>query len=173
LEKLALFVGERKTVEADDVSQVSAWIKVYSDWELADCLERGDITGCLKVLDYSFDEGTKPESILDTMVRFFKTIYQAKLWLKDKAMDKKEIFRTLKPFISESYRDLYNRKFREFFFLVDGTSEEGLGRVFRELQEIDLGIKTTDTYKRVLFERFVVNYCRERKLKGLILRAPD
>jgi DNA polymerase-3 subunit delta len=173
LEKLVLFVGERKTVEADDVNQVSAWIKAYPDWELADSLERGDIAGCLKVLDYLLDESTKPESILETMVRFFKTMYQAKLWLKDKTMDKKEIFRTLKPFISENYRDLYNRKFREFFFLVDGTSEEDMGRIFRELQGIDLGIKTTDTFERVLFERFVVNYCRERKRKGLILRAPD
>jgi len=173
LEKLVLFVGDRKTIEMDDVNQVSAWIKAYPDWELADGLERGDVNDCLKVLDYSFNEQTKPESILDTMVRFFKTLYQAKLWLKDKTMDKKEVFKALKPYISESYRDLYNRKFRELFFLVEGTSEEDLGRIFKELQGIDLGIKTADTYERVLFERFVVDYCRERELKGLILKAPD
>jgi DNA polymerase-3 subunit delta len=173
LEKLTLYVGEKKLIEVDDVSQVSAWDKSYLDWELTDNLERGDPAGALRVLNNLFEEGTKPENILGNVFRMFRDIYIAKLSLKEKVKDKKQIFRELKPQISENYADLYSRKFNDFFSLIERTSGEDLKWAFQALQTIDLSMKTSDVSVKTLLEEFVLEYCRRRKAKGPILKGPD
>lgn len=163
LEKLATFVGEKKVIELDDVNQVSGWAKTSFEWELGESLEKADLEQSLIVLNNLFKEGIRPEFILGMIVRFFHEILLAKLWLKEKEKDRKAIFRELKPHIHEGYGRFYMMKLREFFSLVEKLSIKELNCYLDELSKIDFKMKTSDASSQTLLERFLVDYCHQRR----------
>jgi DNA polymerase III delta subunit len=167
IEKIITFVGEKKSIELDDVNQVSGWVKTFFDWEIADSLGKADFERSLVVLNNLFKEGVKPEYILGSIARFFRDIFMAKLSLKEKSLDKKAIFKELKPHIREKFGRFYTDKFNEFFSLVEKFSMGDLNRVLAELEEIDLKMKTTSLTPQTLLESFLYDYCGPRK-KGRI-----
>jgi DNA polymerase III delta subunit len=163
LDKISTFTGEKKIVEVDDVNAVSGWIKSFYEWEIVDNLEKADIEKSLIVLDNLFKKSVRPEFILGLTAKFFRDIFLAKLWLREKEKDKKEIFKELRPQIQERYGTFYTDKFRDFFSLVDRIPMSDLNRFISELNEIDLKIKTTDLNVQTLLERFLFHYCQIRK----------
>jgi DNA polymerase III delta subunit len=163
LEKISVFVGEKKMVELDDVNAVSGWIKSFSEWEIVDNLEKADFEKSLIVLDNLFRESVRPEFILGLTAKFFRDIFLAKLWLKEKEKDKKAIFKELRPQIQERFGNFYTNKFRSFFSLVERFPMSDLNDLFSELKEIDLKVKTTDLNPQTLLEGFLFHYCQLRK----------
>ncbi len=164
LEKIATFVGERRVVDLDDVNQVCDWVKTFVAWELTDCLEKADYEQTLIVLNRFFKEGVESEYIVGIMANFFRDLLLAKLWLRENR-DKKDIFAELKPHINVKFKNLYVAKFKGFFALVEGFSNDDLGHAIGELRKIDLLIKTSDASAQVLLERFVFDYCSRRDQK--------
>ena len=161
IEKIVVYVDEKKQIELDDINQISGWVKSFLEWEIADNLESGDYKQSLIVLDKLLNkEGTKPEYILGTFSRFFSTLLLAKLLLSEKKKDRKSIFREFKPQILEKYGDLYTRKFNGFFSLVDGLSLTDLNGFIAKLEEIDLQIKTSSLSLQTLLEGFLFEFCR-------------
>ena len=163
IEKLATFVGEKEVVDLDDVNQVSGRIKTSFDWEIADSLVKADAGQSLVVLNNLFKEGTRPEYILGSIVKFFRDIFLAKLLLREKNVDKKEVFKELKPHIHEKLGNFYLDKFKEFFSLVDRFSMQDLNHILAELEEIDLKIKTSPLSPQTLLECFIIDYCGLRQ----------
>lgn len=170
IEKIVTFASEKKVVEVDDVNEVSGWFKTYAEWEMTDSLESANYEQCLHVLDNLFSEGTRPENILGVIVRFFRNILMAKLWLKEKEKEKKDIFKELKPQIKEKFGSFYTTKFRQFFDLVEDMSRKDLAVLLSELEKIDLTFKTSGLSLQTLLEGFLLQYCRLRgKSKGPLL----
>ncbi|MFQ6069055.1 MAG: DNA polymerase III subunit delta [Candidatus Aminicenantales bacterium] len=167
IEKLSVFVGEKKFVELDDVNQLSGWGKICMDYELFNSLEEGDFRKSLSVLNSLFREGNKPEYIFGIMARFFRDILVAKLWLKEKKGDRKEIFRKLRPQIQETFGSFYRTKFSDFFRLVESLPLSVLEHFLSELERIDVSLKSSDASARILLERFLFGYCRYRKERKL------
>lgn len=170
IEKLTIFVDEKKVVELDDVNQVSGWVRTYPEWEFADSLGKADLKQSLIVLNNLFRESTKPEYILGTMVKFFREIFLAKLMLKEENTDRKAIFKELKPHIHEKFGDFYANKFREFFSLVERIPMKDLRHFLRELENVDLKIKTSGLNPRTLMESFLFDYCDFRKKEEITWR---
>ena len=170
IEKLITFVGDKKVIELDDVNQVSGWVKTFFEWEIADSLGKADFERSLIVLNNLFKEGVKPEYILGSMAKFFRDIFLAKLLLKEKSMDRKAIFKELRPHIHEKFRNFYVAKFREFFSLVEKFSMGDLNRVLAELEEVDLKMKTTSLTPQTLLESFLFDYCSPRKKERITWR---
>jgi DNA polymerase III delta subunit len=50
VEKIATYVGEKSSVEAADIDQISSWVKYYEEYELVNSLERGDYQQGLRVV---------------------------------------------------------------------------------------------------------------------------
>jgi len=121
-------------------------------------------------LDNLFKEGIKPEYILGSVVRFFRDIFQAKLLIKEKDIDKKEIFRELRPHIQEKFGNFYTTKFKEFFSLVERFSSKDLSRMLAELEKIDLRMKTSSLNPKTLLESFLSEYCCFREKKRVTWR---
>ena len=158
--KIATFVGDNPRIEVDDVNQVSGWVKSFVEYELKNGLEVRDYEKCLNVLDKLINkEGTKPEYLLGVIAGFFREIYIAKLWLRDKKRDKKEIFRKFRPGIQEKFGTFYTRRFNGFFRLVEGVSQDDMDGWLRDLEGIDLALKTSDQSAILLFERFLYRFC--------------
>jgi len=164
LEKLTVFVGEKKLIELDDVNQVSGWGKTFVEWELSNSLERADLSKSLTVLNNLFKEGIKPEYILGIIAKFLRDIFLTKLWLKERSKDKKRIFQELRPHISEKFGSFYRTKFQEFFSLVERIPQDDLNQMLKELEKIDLTTKTSDVSCQLLLERFLYNYYSRRKV---------
>jgi DNA polymerase III delta subunit len=168
MEKLMTYVGEKSVVEVDDVNQISGWVKTFFEWEISESLARADFGQCLLVLNNLFKEGIKPEYILGSAVRFFRDILQAKLLAKEKDVDKKAIFKELKPQIHEKFGNFYTTKFKEFFSLVERFSMKDLNYVLAELEKVDLKIKTSGLNPKTLLESFLSDYCRRREKDRVI-----
>lgn len=167
-EKLMTYVGEKNVIELDDVNQISGWVKTFFEWEISDSLARADFGQCLLVLNNLFKEGIKPEYILGSVVRFFRDILQAKLYGKEKDVDKKAIFRELRPQIHEKFGNFYSTKFKEFFSLVERFSMKDLSHVLAELEKVDLKIKSSGLNPKTLLESFLSDYCRLREKDRII-----
>ncbi len=164
VDKLSVYVGEKKVVDVDDVNQVSGWVKTFLEWEIAASLEKADFKQSLVVLNNLLKkEGTKPEVILGSMARFFRDIFLAKAMLKEKGMERKAIFKELRPQIQEKFRSLYATKFKEFFSLVEKFSMSDLSHALAELEKIDLKMKTSGLSPQTMLESFLFDYCRLRK----------
>ncbi len=163
LEKISAFVGDKNIIELDDVNAITGWIKSFHEWELVDNLEKADFEKCLVVLDNLFRESVRPEFVLGLTAKFFRDIFLAKLWLKEKDKDKKTIFKELRPQIQERFGNFYANKFRDFFSLVEKTPMGDLNDLLSELKEIDLKVKTTDLNPQILLEGFLFHYCQLRQ----------
>jgi len=166
LEKLVSFVGEKKVIELDDVNQVSGWAKTFMEYELANCLEKADYKQCLLVLNNLFEEGVRPEYILSIVANFFRDIFLAKLRLMEKHIDRREIFKEVKPRITEKMGFFYQSKLRDFFYIVERMSIKNLNKILEELKKIDYEVKTTGASCQVLLERFLFEYCSGWKQKS-------
>jgi len=173
IEKLAVYVDDRKTIDVADVNQVTAWDRDFDDFELDNGLEKADFRQSLLVLEKMIKDGAKPELILARIVGFFRKILVAKAYLAEKSRTKQEIFKEFFPYISESFRGLYQEKYGGFFATVEGLSRSDLGRILEELSTVDLQIKTTEVPPQTAIEGFLFDYCRIRKKKTVTSRARD
>ena len=163
IDKLITFAGDRPVISPEDIDQVCDWTKTFPHWELTSSLEKGDLEGCLVILDNLFREGTEPMYILGTISGFFRDLLMAKAWLREREKDKKEIFRALRPRIQESWGGLYREKFEEFFALAEGIPQAQLSRELRALERIDLLLKSSDALPQPLLEAFLSAYFGRRK----------
>ncbi len=157
LEKLAVYTAERKMIDLDDVHQVCDWTRSFVEWDLTNALKKGDSRRSLLTLNRAFQEGEKPENVVRVLANFFRDLLLAKLWLQE-GRDRREIFSFLKPQIKETFGKLYTDEFRILFFLVDSLPLEELNWVIRELEKIDLLVKTSDANAQALVETFLIEY---------------
>jgi len=162
LEKLAVYTAERKMVDLEDVHQVCDWTRSFVEWDLTDALKKGDSRQSLITLNRAFQEGEKPENVLRVLANFFRDLLLARLWLRE-GRDRKEIFSFLKPQIKETFVKLYADEFRALFSLVDSLPLEELNWAIRELEKIDLLVKTSDASAQTLIETFVIEYFGRQK----------
>lgn len=163
-EKITTYAGDQKRISAEDVDQVSGWIKSYVEWDLSEHLEKADYRQCLLILYKLLEQdGIKPVAILGLVSGFFRDILLAKLRLKEGQKDRKAIFKEVKPYIKETYHDLYRRQFRQLFDLAEGISWCDLQYVLDRLWDLDFKLKTTNLAFHTLMEGFLFEYCWIRK----------
>ena len=90
--------------------------------------------------------------------------------IKEKNIDKKVIFKELRPQIHEKFGNFYTIKLKEFFALVERFSMRDLNHVLAELDEVDLKIKTSSLNPKTLLESFLSAYCRFREKERVTWR---
>jgi DNA polymerase-3 subunit delta len=166
LEKLAVYTGDRKMIDLDEVHQVCDWTRSFVEWDLTAALKKWDLRQSLVTLNRAFQEMERPENVLRVLANFFRDLLLAKLWLKE-GLERKDIFANLKPQIKETFVKLYTDEFRALFSLVDSLPLEALNWAVRELGRIDLLIKTSDASAQALIERFLIEYFgRQNQARG-------
>ncbi|MBN2246656.1 MAG: DNA polymerase III subunit delta [Candidatus Aminicenantes bacterium] len=164
LEKIFIYIGEKKTAEVEDVEEVTMALKTYTEYAISDSLTQADFAASVKILDELINkESIPPTKIMGNITKFFRDILMAKLGLEQKNPDRKAIFRELNPNISERFQKLYDRKFRALFSLSASLDWNRLSYILSELREIDLKMKTTGESPQILLEGFLFNCCRMLK----------
>ncbi|MCJ7610856.1 MAG: DNA polymerase III subunit delta [Candidatus Aminicenantes bacterium] len=170
LDKLATYVGDKKSIDEEDVKAASGWTKGLENWEPENALEARDVNRCLAVLAKLFTGGTAPELVLYILGNFFRTILAAQEGLAS-GRDKKDIFREFRPRITENYGKWYFDRLNDFFSSVQGLSRAELDDCLQRLNRIDYRLKTSDISARTELEVFVVDYCRRRRPEKLTWKA--
>lgn len=165
LEKLAVYVGEKRGIDEDDVNEATAWVRSYEAYELDDALTNGDFGTGTVVLNNLFAEGERPEMIVARMTTFFRNILTAQIWLREKSRGREEIFQAFFPYIKKTHGDLYRTKSQDFFKVVEGLTPTELNTILRALQQSDIKIKTTEADEKTVLEIFLMEYCLMRRRK--------
>ncbi len=168
LDKLAVYCGEKKVIDREDIDSVTAWARSFETYELDDVLIAGDYAQALVVLNRLFTDGITPEQIVDRIAAFFRNVLSAKTSIREKSKGRKEIFSEFFPGIKESFQDLYRRKFNGFFGVVDGLSSGELNSVLSGLQRVDWKIKTTDGKAETALTVFLKEYSLAKKREKAI-----
>ena len=168
VEKLAIYVGDKKGIEEDDVDQVTAWQRSFQIYELDDALAAADFAKGAAVLNDLLAEGERPEQIVGRLAGFFRNVLAAQTWLREKARTKENIFQTFFPQIQKSWGGLYADKFQQFFGVVEGLSAAEMNALLGKLRKVDVRIKTTEAVPKMVLEIFLREYCLARKEKTII-----
>jgi DNA polymerase III delta subunit len=158
VEKLAEFVGERKTITEEDVETVVSWLKSFEFYAFEDALLVGGYGDALTVMNRMLDEGERPEALVGKLAAFFGRLLLAAAWLREKSRTRDEIFQEFNPRISPLWHDIYRPKFNAFFGRLNGLGEAGLKRLVGRLREADSLIKTTEAEPRTVLEVFLREY---------------
>ena len=168
VEKLAIYVGPKKTVEADDVTALCS-AKSYDNWELTASLEAGEIEKVLVILESMFENGEAPEYILAVLSGFFRNALLAKAGLRE-GRDPKEIFREAKPNITEKFGGFYQKMLGEYLAMLGRIKDADLLLWMTELEEMDRRVKSTKVAPKEMIQAFVVSY--GRKAAGRRITSP-
>ncbi|MCX6567006.1 MAG: DNA polymerase III subunit delta [Candidatus Aminicenantes bacterium] len=168
VEKIAIYIGPKKTVEADDVTALSS-MKNFQNWELDEALQEIDVEKALIILDGFFNEGVVPQLIMGTLVAFFRNLLLAKAGQRE-GRDPKEIFQEIKPQISEKFGGFYRTKLRQYFDLLGRITDTDILRWLSELEEMDRRIKSTGISPKEMIQAFVVSF--GRKTAGRRVNSP-
>jgi DNA polymerase III delta subunit len=126
---------------------------------MTNALEAGQIGRAILILGKLTAEGVAPQLIMGYLASFFRDILLGRIGLAE-GRDRRQIFAEVRPQIKETWRQLYNEKFGNFFGVVDRLSEAELLRLLTALEEIDLRIKTTDSEAKPLLEAFLYDFGR-------------
>ncbi len=158
VEKLAVFVGDKRGIDEDDVNESTGWLRSFETYELDDVLTAGDFGRAVVVLDKLFAANERPETILYRLATFFRNILTAQVRLRERTMSRDEIFQHFFPYIKPSQGDFYRTKMAGFFSAVDGLSRSDLNAVLRALQRADASIKSSDVDAQTVLEVFLKEY---------------
>jgi DNA polymerase III delta subunit len=176
VEKLAVFVGDKKGIEEGDVDQATAGQRSFQAYELDDALAAADFGKGAAILNELFAEGERSEVIVGRLAAFFRNVLAAQTWLREKSRAKDEIFQAFFPYISRNFGDLYRRKYEDFFGVVESLSPAALNALLARLRQLDRTLKTTsakDTAEKILFETFLKEFCLARKKRTIISPLGD
>jgi DNA polymerase III delta subunit len=168
VEKLAVYVGDKKGIEEDDVDQVTAWQRSFKTYELDDALTAADFAKLAAILNDLLAEGERPEQIVGRLAGFFRNVLAAQTWLRERSRTKEEIFHEFFPYISKNFGDLYRRKNADFFGVVEGLSPADLNALLGKLRKVDILLKTTEAVPKRALEIFLREYCLARLKKTII-----
>jgi len=170
VDKLAVFAGEKKGIDEEDVDEATAGQRAFEPYALDDALVAADFAAGAAVLNDLLAEGERPEQIVGRLAGFFRNVLTAKAWLAEKSRTRDEVFQAFFPYISKSWSDLYGRKFRGFFGVVEGLAPAELNALLAKLRQLDWTIKNTsakDCDYRALFEAFLRELCLAREKKAV------
>jgi DNA polymerase III subunit delta len=147
IDKLFVFIGERKKIAVEDVSAVVGATKGYTIFELQNAVGRKDAKEAVKILERMLEAGQSPQMIIVMLTRFFTQLWKL-TDLKSRRMPDQEISREIgvPPYYVKQYVEFRSN------FDVDQL-EQG----FKSLLEADTVLKSTSRDSRLVMDLLVLS----------------
>jgi DNA polymerase-3 subunit delta len=149
LEKVFLYLGEKKIINAGDVEKAGIGGPVYNVFELTDSIGTGNINRAIDIVDQLLVTGEHPLKIMALIVRQFRNIWQGRQMLSQgdspgKIGQKLRVNRlSLKNFLTQTRR----------------FDDRSLKRIFKILLDYDLRFKSSRTPPNLLMELLIIDIC--------------
>jgi DNA polymerase-3 subunit delta len=156
IEKTALYVGKRDTIEVADVKTVVSDTRVDSVFELANSLGEKNLGKALRNLHTLLSDGEAPLLILAVLSRHFRQIWKVRELLEKKTQPQ-EIGKMagINPyFLHGIIRQAKNYAIPQ------------LKGIFGKFFELDLALKSGGGKPALLMERFVMEVCGRPENRG-------
>src|SRR5437667_3365142 len=159
LEKLILYVGEKKRITLGDVETMVLEAKQRSLYELTDAISARDCTRALETLDAILTTGDGDEAAIGHLYMLAKTFRQMLVILERNVRDQRMLWAALwqgfrvPPFAAD---DIIRQARRD-------KSKRELTRSIRLIAKADLALRSNPPTKRLVLERLVLDLTAEPK----------
>ncbi|MGE0407419.1 MAG: DNA polymerase III subunit delta [Candidatus Korobacteraceae bacterium] len=159
LEKLTLYVGEKKRITLGDVETMVLAAKQRSLYDLTDAISARDRARALEVLDAILSTGDGEEAAIGHLYMLAKTYRQLLVIFEKRVRDQRALWQVLwqgfriPPFAAEDIL----RQARRF------KSRRELTRGLRLIARADLELRSNPASKRLVLERLVLDLASEPK----------
>jgi DNA polymerase III subunit delta len=160
LEKLILYVGEKKQITLGDVETMVLAAKQRSLYELTDAISAKDKTRALGVLDALLSTGDGDDAAIGHLYMLSRTFRQMLVILEKNVRDSRAIWQALwqgfrvPPFAAE---DII-RQARRY------KSRRELTRAIRLIARADVQLRSNPPSKRMVLEQLVIHLASEPKV---------
>jgi DNA polymerase III subunit delta len=160
LEKLILYVGEKKRITLGDVETMVLAAKQRSLYELTDAISSKDRVRALEVLDAILASGEGEEAAIGHIYMLAKTFRQMLIILERNVRDQRMLWAALwqgfrvPPFAAD---DIIKQARRY-------KNRRELTRAIRLIAKADLALRSNPVSKRMVLERLVVNLTSEPEI---------
>lgn len=151
LEKITLYVGEKKTIHGEDVEEVGGGGEcIHNIFELTHSIGNGNLARAIGIINQLLLTGEPPLKILAMIVRQFRNIWQGKQMLSqgdspEKIRQKLRVYKpTLRSFLNQTRR----------------FNDRSLEKVFKILLDYDFRFKSSCVPSRLLMELLIIDLCR-------------
>ena len=167
LEKLMLYVGEKRQITLGDVETMVLAAKQRSLYELTDAISCKDRTRALEVLDALLSTSDGEDAAIGHLYMLAKTLRQMLVILEKNVRDSRAIWQALwqgfrvPPFAAE---DII-RQARRY------KSRRDLTYALRLVARADLAIRSNPPSKRLVLEKLVLDLASEPQTAPLSLQA--
>ena len=162
LEKLILYVGEKKKITLGDVETMVLAAKQRSLYELTDAISCKDRVRALEVLDALLSSGDGEEAAIGHLYMLAKTFRQMLVILERNVRDQRMLWAALwqgfrvPPFAAD---DII-RQARRY------KSKRELTRSIRLVAKADLALRSNPPGKRMVLEKLILDLASEPKLEA-------
>jgi len=160
LEKLTLYVGEKKRITLGDVETMVLAAKQRSLYELTDAISAKDRVKALQILDAILSTGDGEEAAIGHLYMLAKTFRQMLVIFERKVRDSRMLWQALwqgfrvPPFAAE---DII-RQARRY------KSRRELSRALRLIARADVALRSNPTSKRMVLENLVLELSSEKRV---------
>jgi DNA polymerase III subunit delta len=162
LEKLILYVGEKKRITLGDVETMVLAAKQRSLYELTDAISSKDRVRALEVLDAILSSGDGEEASIGHIYMLAKSFRQMLIILERNVRDQRMLWAALwqgfrvPPFAAD---DII-RQARRY------KSRRELTRAIRLVAKADLALRSNPVSKRMVLERLILDLTTEPKVES-------
>jgi DNA polymerase III subunit delta len=169
LEKLILYVGEKKRITLGDVETMVLAAKQRSLYELTDAISSKDRVRALEVLDAILSSGDGEEASIGHVYMLAKTFRQMLVILEKNVRDSRAIWQALwqgfrvPPFAAD---DIIKQARRY-------KSKREITRAIRLIARADLALRSNPPSKRLILENLVLDLASEQKAVTIEEFQPD
>lgn len=150
LEKLFLFIGDRKSIGVDDVAAVVGVSKEFSIFELQWAIGMKDTRKATEVLERLMESGEQPVVMVAIMTKFFQTVWKLLDARRRNVPPAEQLMQAGAFMFQEKYREVASR------FTVREVED-----AFLALSEIDEKLKTSGGDPKLLVQTFIVRTTRQ------------
>jgi DNA polymerase-3 subunit delta len=163
LEKLILYVGEKKRITLGDVETMVLAAKQRTLYELTDAISAKDRTRALEILDAIITTGDGDEAAIGHLYMLAKTFRQMLVISEHNVRDSRALWQVLwqgfrvPPFAAE---DIIKQARRY-------NSRRELTRAIRLIGKADLALRSNAPSKRMILENLVLDLASEPKVVSL------
>jgi len=163
LEKLILYVGEKKRITLGDVETMVLAAKQRTLYELTDAISAKDRTRALEILDSIITTGDGDEAAIGHLYMLAKTFRQMLVISEHNVRDSRALWQVLwqgfrvPPFAAE---DIIKQARRY-------KSRRELTRAIRLIGKADLALRSNAPSKRMILENLVLDLASEPKVMAL------
>jgi DNA polymerase-3 subunit delta len=153
LEKICTFVGERETIEAEDVQESACSQRNFSMFDLLDQIKARQAGKAVRSLRGLIISGESPLKVLASLAWQIRIIWQIKEGMRQ-GLTEAQITQKLKlhPYVVKKAREQAAR-----------YAQEDLHEILDAMRQADVSMKSTGTSPEMILEELLLDLCLPKK----------